>query len=276
MEGLLLELRRSSSAKTSADASDPTVGAIVASVGNFLISLSFQLQKLAHRRNESSDSTIHYTRLPLWWAGMALMGVGEVGNFFAYGLAPASLISPLGAVAVISNCILARTILKEKLTYRNMLGVSLSLAGAMLVILFAPRTISDKASTRINHHNSFYSAVIICFLEEDSFLYDMLVNWRSGIYLLVVLLLAAYVANPCLSGFAVSENRREKNVVFYVSLCGLFGIITVMSAKGVEKAHASKPLNPDAGFLELEEPSDCAIISIILQMKYLNKYGTTA
>ena len=33
---------------------------------------------------------------------------GEVGNFLAYGWAPASLVSPLGAVSVVSNCVLVK------------------------------------------------------------------------------------------------------------------------------------------------------------------------
>lgn len=32
------------------------------------------------------------------------MGVGELGNFAAYGFAPASLIAPLGCVSVIGEC----------------------------------------------------------------------------------------------------------------------------------------------------------------------------
>lgn len=35
---------------------------------------------------------------------MILMGVGELGNFAAYGFAPATLIAPLGCVSVIGRC----------------------------------------------------------------------------------------------------------------------------------------------------------------------------
>lgn len=34
---------------------------------------------------------------------MVLMGIGELGNFAAYGFAPASLIAPLGCVSVIGK-----------------------------------------------------------------------------------------------------------------------------------------------------------------------------
>jgi hypothetical protein len=70
-------------------------GAACSIIGNFLISLSFQLQRLAHRSNFRG---IPYTQIPQWWIGFVCMGAGEIGNFIAYGMAPASLVSPLGAV----------------------------------------------------------------------------------------------------------------------------------------------------------------------------------
>jgi hypothetical protein len=36
--------------------------------------------------------------------------VGEVGNFLAYGWAPATLVAPLGSFSVVSNAILVRTL----------------------------------------------------------------------------------------------------------------------------------------------------------------------
>lgn len=56
---------------------------------------------------------------------MILMGLGEMGNFLAYGFAPASMIAPLGSVAVISNTILASVYLGEPLTMASMMGVTL-------------------------------------------------------------------------------------------------------------------------------------------------------
>lgn len=53
------------------------------------------------------------------------MGLGEMGNFLAYGFAPASMIAPLGSVAVISNTILASVYLGEPLTMASMMGVTL-------------------------------------------------------------------------------------------------------------------------------------------------------
>ena len=37
----------------------------------------------------------------LWWLGMIMMACGEVMNFTAYAYAPATLVTPLGALSVI-------------------------------------------------------------------------------------------------------------------------------------------------------------------------------
>eukprot|EP00961_Rhodomonas_salina_P090920 1223485-Rhodomonas_salina.1 len=63
---------------------------------------------------------------------------GEVGNFLAYGMAPASLVSPMGAIAVITNAVLSRVVLKEELSYRKLIGVLVALAGSVIVALNAP------------------------------------------------------------------------------------------------------------------------------------------
>lgn len=47
------------------------------------------------------------------------MGIGETANFAAYAFAPASLVTPLGALSVLISAILASKYLHEKL---NLLG----------------------------------------------------------------------------------------------------------------------------------------------------------
>ncbi len=69
------------------------------------ISLPMLLQKYAHLRIEDDINAKHYTRYPIWWLGLVLMGLGELGNFTAYGFAPASLVAPLGTTAVIGACL---------------------------------------------------------------------------------------------------------------------------------------------------------------------------
>lgn len=78
-----------------------------------------------------------YLRSPYWWVGIILMTLGETGNFLAYGFAPASIVSPLGVVALISNCVIAPCLLNEKFRGRDIWGLLVSIAGAVVVVLSA-------------------------------------------------------------------------------------------------------------------------------------------
>jgi hypothetical protein len=78
-----------------------------------------------------------YLRSPWWWAGIVMMTIGEAGNFLAYGFAPASIVSPLGVVALISNCIIAPFFLKERFRRRDLFGVLIAVGGAVTVVLSA-------------------------------------------------------------------------------------------------------------------------------------------
>lgn len=78
-----------------------------------------------------------YLQSPYWWGGIILMTIGEAGNFLAYGFAPASIVSPLGVVALISNCVIAPIMLKERFRARDFWGVVIAVGGAVTVVLSA-------------------------------------------------------------------------------------------------------------------------------------------
>jgi hypothetical protein len=107
--------------------------------GEHILDLSFHSTNSQSTENsledENQDST--YLRSPYWWGGIVLMTVGEAGNFLAYGFAPASIVSPLGVVALISNCIIAPCMLKEQFRLRDFWGVVVAVAGAVVVVLSA-------------------------------------------------------------------------------------------------------------------------------------------
>ena len=87
-----------------------------------------------HPQEEERKS---YLRSPYWWAGIVLMTIGEAGNFLAYGFAPASIVAPLGVVALVSNCVIAPCLLKEPFRQRDFWGVMVAAAGAVVVVLSA-------------------------------------------------------------------------------------------------------------------------------------------
>lgn len=107
---------------------------------NSLLQRSF----VSDRTVRPGDKDLHsglrrksYLRSPYWWVGIVLMCLGEAGNFLAYGFAPASIVSPLGVVAMISNCVIAPCLLKEKFRKRDFWGVLVAIAGAVVVVLSA-------------------------------------------------------------------------------------------------------------------------------------------
>ena len=59
------------------------LGVLIAICGNSLIGSSFAVMKVAHMRNVEGGS---YLKIPMWWAGTALMIAGELGNLVAYSL----------------------------------------------------------------------------------------------------------------------------------------------------------------------------------------------
>lgn len=88
------------------------VGIGLAIFSNGLISVSLNVQKYAHNKNEAlGDARKPYHHIPIWWIGMLINAVGEVGNLVAYGYAEATVVTPIGAVGVIFGAIIATFIL---------------------------------------------------------------------------------------------------------------------------------------------------------------------
>lgn len=88
-----------------------------------------------------------YLKSPYWWLGQILITVGEMGNFLAYGFAPASIVSPLGVVALISNCVIAPIVFKETFRKRDFWGVLIAVGGAVTVVFSA-----DTQETKLDPH----------------------------------------------------------------------------------------------------------------------------
>ena len=71
-----------------------------------------------------NDTQASYLSSKLWWLGLLVMILGELGNFIAYGFAPAVLVAPLGTVALVCFsvfdlcCIGSHLTLSSTYTYR--------------------------------------------------------------------------------------------------------------------------------------------------------------
>lgn len=107
--------------------------------GNEDLTRSFQSSnsKDSNSSDDEKEGDSSYLKSPYWWGGIVLMTIGEAGNFLAYGFAPASIVSPLGVVALISNCVIAPFMLKERFRVRDFFGVVVAVGGAVTVVLSA-------------------------------------------------------------------------------------------------------------------------------------------
>ncbi|KAE8359107.1 magnesium transporter NIPA-domain-containing protein [Aspergillus caelatus] len=146
-----------------------------------------------------------YLRSPYWWVGIVLMCVGEIGNFMAYGFAPASIVSPLGVVALISNCVIAPIMLKEKFRGRDFWGVVVAVTGAVVVVLSA-----SSSEEKIGPHE----------------IWVMITRWEFETYVGIstVLIIGLLWA---------SGKYGSRTVLIDVGLVALFGGYTALSTKGV-------------------------------------------
>lgn len=146
---------------------------------------------LRHRSRRKS-----YLRSPYWWVGLVLMCLGEVGNFLAYGFAPASIVSPLGVVAMISNCVIAPCLLKEKFRQRDFWGVLISIAGAVVVVLSA-----KSSEEKIGPHD----------------IWVMITRWEFELYL--------GISAALIIGLMCASSRYgSRSILIDVGLVALFGM----------------------------------------------------
>ena len=155
--------------------------------------------------DEAAYKQKSYLKSPYWWLGIVLMTIGEAGNFLAYGFAPASIVSPLGVVALISNCIIAPFMLKERFRWRDAAGVVVAVGGAVTVVLSASDNNPKLGPNEI---------------------WELIKRWEFETYLgitvgVIIVLMGA------------SNKYGEKNILVDLGLVGLFGGFTALSTKGV-------------------------------------------
>jgi hypothetical protein len=145
--------------------------------------------------SQKSDSS--YLRSPYWWGGIVLMTLGEAGNFLAYGFAPASIVSPLGVVALISNCVIAPIMLKEDFRLRDFWGVVTAVAGAVTVVFS-----SKQQEKKLGPHE----------------IWDAITTTEFEVYMVITIVLIGVLV-------WASPKYGNKTILIDLGLVGLFGMI---------------------------------------------------
>ncbi|PWN50432.1 DUF803-domain-containing protein [Violaceomyces palustris] len=147
-----------------------------------------------------------FLKSKLWWLGIALMTLGEMGNFISYGFAPASLVAPLGAVALLSNVIISPLLLNERFKAADIGGILLAIIGAVTVVY------SSKQSDERLGPQALWSAI-----KRFEFL----------IYTAISAGVAGFLS------FLSTTSVADRWVLVDVGLCAVFGGFTVLSTKGI-------------------------------------------
>ncbi len=189
------------------------VGIALAVVGNALIGASFCVIKYA--TNRASGSRLQAE--PLWWLGQAMMGVGEIGNFAAYGLAPPSIIAPLGATAVLVNQLGSSLVLREPMTASRVFGTLVLIGGSTLIVVAMPPKEGAEAGAEPDDVPAFGARMA-----------------NLDFMLFVTTLLAMLV------GLLVCEDRRNPrwpdNLMIYIGILSVVGTFTVTLTKCISIA----------------------------------------
>ncbi|CAJ1061440.1 NIPA-like protein 2 isoform X1 [Xyrichtys novacula] len=219
----LIALNRSPSLAHRADILENPIqtyllGIVISICGNVLISISLNIQKYAHVRQAQRCSKPYYTSV-VWWCGVVLMGVGELGNFAAYGFAPASLIAPLGCVSVIASAIISVVFLKETVRASDIVGGTLAITGTYLLVTFAPHTSTHITAHLVQYHAINWHFLLYMFLEIVLFCILLYLYKRRKVkHIVIVMLLVALLA---VSGMITESVRGQLQLIypiFYVML----------------------------------------------------------
>ncbi|KAJ4923680.1 hypothetical protein JOQ06_013959 [Pogonophryne albipinna] len=176
-------------------------------IGGSVILKKKALLRLADSGNTRAGDGGHgYLKDWLWWGGLLTMGVGEVCNFAAYMFAPATLVTPLGALSVLISAVLAPYLLGEQLNLVGKLGCLLCVLGSILLVIHAPQ---EQEVTSLQDMT------------------DKLLDPGFLVYMSAVLLLCSVLV------FYFSPRVGRSNILVYISVCSLLGAFTVASVKGL-------------------------------------------
>lgn len=204
-------------------------------------------QPNGHKSNGNSNGNgmdTMFLHSKLWWLGLSLMTIGEGGNFISYGFAPASLVAPLGAVALLSNVIISPILLHERFRPSDIGGILLAIIGAVTVVF------SSKQNDPRLDPSQLLSAI-----KRLEFLIYTAISVSSG----------------CLLAFLSTTSLGDRWVLIDVGTCAIFGGFTVLSTKGISSLiSGGQPIEA------LKFPITYGLVVVlavtaVIQITYLNR-----
>ncbi|XP_007528701.1 magnesium transporter NIPA4 [Erinaceus europaeus] len=227
------------------------VGLGLAILSSFLIGSSVILKKkgllrlVATGATRAVDGGYGYLKDGMWWAGFLTMAAGEVANFGAYAFAPATVITPLGALSVLISALLSSYLLGESLNLLGKLGCVICVAGSTVMVIHSPE--EEKVTTVTEMASKLRDTGYIVF----------------AVLLLVLSLVLIFVVAP---------RYGQRNILVYIAICSAIGSFSVTAVKGmgitIKNFFQGLPVvrHPLPYILSLT-----LAVSLITQVNFLNK-----
>ncbi|KAM4706394.1 magnesium transporter NIPA3 [Discoglossus pictus] len=188
------------------------IGLLLAVSSSLFIGSSFIMKKKGLLRladkgvTRAGQGGFSYLKEWLWWAGLLSMGAGEAANFAAYAFAPATLVTPLGALSVLICAVLSSYFLNDKLNIHGKLGCLLCILGSTMMVIHAPQE------------------------EEVTSLHAMEIKLRDPGFITFATLV---IVTSLVLIIAVAPKKGQTNILVYISICSVIGAFSVSSVKGI-------------------------------------------
>ncbi|XP_062569105.1 magnesium transporter NIPA4-like [Saccostrea cucullata] len=215
-------------------------------IGTSFIFKKRGLLKLAkYQATRAGEGGYGYLKEWLWWAGMILMILGEFANFAAYAFAPATMVTPLGALSVLVSAVLSSKFLKEKLNLLGKIGCGLCIIGSTVMVLHSPKE------------------------QEVESMEDLVEKIKDPVFIVMAIVLLTIAV---LTIIFLAPRYGQKTVIVYITICSSLGAFTVMGCKGVGVAikETFKGRNEFTNWLTWVLLV-VVVVCILFQLNYLNR-----
>jgi len=218
-------------------------------IGASFIVKKVALQRLASHGLRASDGGYAYLFDWVWWCGLLSMAVGEAANFLAYAFAPATVVTPLGALSIIVSSALGSHFLDEKLNLHGKIGAVLTILGSTVMVISAPK--EPEVNTLLEIEIQACRPIFL-------------------LYAVVAVAVSLYLI------FVVEPHHGRTNIFVYIAICSIIGGFSVSCVKGVGVMvrqflstgddHINIFVEPFAYILVL-----ALMLSLTTQLNYLNR-----
>mmetsp|Transcript_13690 Transcript_13690/g.20845 ORF Transcript_13690/g.20845 Transcript_13690/m.20845 type:complete len:399 (+) Transcript_13690:150-1346(+) len=212
----------------SSDASSGTfwLGVGISLTGSLFSALGLAFQRLSHKRNNALPPEQQKSSLKQWMnlLGILFLFVEALFDLASFGLAPAAILTCIGAITLVFNMILAPMLCGETVSKRDVGVNAIVIVGTIVAVWFGPHETPDyTVQELLDLFSTTRFAVYITILL--SCIGTLLVFWYA---------LRDTEQEPklCFRGRLTSDVTRMRLLRFtYPSLAGLIGGNTAVYAK---------------------------------------------